>query len=60
MGPVGFPEMSLRTYHYSLRNNPEERGSHFGLVDLGHTGFGGATTAVTECTMCLGLCKAGS
>ena len=22
------PETSVRNYHYSLRNNPEERGSH--------------------------------
>jgi hypothetical protein len=28
MGPIGFPEKSVRNYHYSLRNNPEERSSH--------------------------------
>jgi hypothetical protein len=27
MGPIGCPEMSVRNYHYSLRNNPEERSS---------------------------------
>jgi len=25
MGPIGCPETSVRNYHYSLRNNPEER-----------------------------------
>jgi hypothetical protein len=25
MGPMGCPETSVRNYHYSLRNNPEER-----------------------------------
>jgi len=29
MGPIGCPEMSVRNYHYSLRNNPEERSSKF-------------------------------
>jgi len=28
MGPIGCPEKSVRNYHYSLRNNPEERSSH--------------------------------
>jgi len=28
MGPAGRPETSVRNYHYSLRNNPEERSSH--------------------------------
>jgi len=27
MGPVGYPETSVRNYRYSLRNNPEERSS---------------------------------
>jgi hypothetical protein len=27
-GTDGFPETSVRNYHYSLRNNPEERISH--------------------------------
>jgi len=27
MGPIGCPETSVRNYHYSLRNNPEEAGS---------------------------------
>jgi len=25
MGPTGCPEISVRNYHYSVRNNPEER-----------------------------------
>jgi hypothetical protein len=28
MGPIGFPETSVRNYHYSLRNNPKERSTH--------------------------------
>ena len=28
MGPIGCPETSVRNYHHSLRNNPEERSSH--------------------------------
>jgi hypothetical protein len=28
MGPIGRPETSVRNYHYSLRNNPEERSSN--------------------------------
>jgi len=24
---IGYPEMSVRNYHYSLRNNPEEHSS---------------------------------
>jgi hypothetical protein len=28
MGPIGRPETSVRIYHYTLRNNPEERRSH--------------------------------
>jgi phosphoribosyl-AMP cyclohydrolase len=27
MRPIGCPETSVRNYHYSLRNNPEERSS---------------------------------
>jgi hypothetical protein len=27
MGAIGFPETSVRYYHYSVRNNPEERSS---------------------------------
>jgi hypothetical protein len=27
MGPIGCPETSVRIYHYSLRNSPEERSS---------------------------------
>jgi hypothetical protein len=28
MGPIGRPETSVRNYHYSPRNSPEERSSH--------------------------------
>jgi len=28
MGLIGCPAMSVGNYHYSLRNNPEERGSY--------------------------------
>ena len=28
MGPTGCPETSVRIYHYTLRNNPDERRSH--------------------------------
>jgi hypothetical protein len=28
MGPIGCPETSVRNYHNSLRNSPEERSSH--------------------------------
>ena len=28
MGRIGCPETSVRNYHYSLRNNPDKRGSH--------------------------------
>ena len=28
MVPIGCPEASVRNYHYSPRNNPEERSSH--------------------------------
>jgi hypothetical protein len=27
MGPIGFSETSVRNYHYTLRNSPEERRS---------------------------------
>jgi len=27
MAPIGCPKTSVRNYHYSLRNNPEERNS---------------------------------
>ena len=27
MGPIGCTETSMRNYHYSLRNSPEERSS---------------------------------
>ena len=28
MGPIGWPETSVRNCHYSLRNSPQERSSH--------------------------------
>jgi len=28
MGLIGCPETSVRNYHYTLRNNPEERSSN--------------------------------
>jgi hypothetical protein len=34
MGPIGCPETSVRNYHYSPRNNPEERSSHLRGVSL--------------------------
>ena len=40
MGPIGCPETSVRNYHYSLRNNPEERSSH--LLQL-FSGLGNLT-----------------
>ena len=32
MGPVGCPETSVRNYHYSLCNNPEECGSYISIL----------------------------
>ena len=32
-GPIRCPETSVRIYHYSLRNNPEERSSHLLRVE---------------------------
>jgi len=34
MRPVGYPETSVTNYHFSLRNNPEERCSQFAIVFL--------------------------
>jgi len=28
MGPIRGPETSVRNYHYTLHNNPEEHSSH--------------------------------
>jgi len=28
MGPISCPETSVRNYHYSLRNSPEDRSYH--------------------------------
>ena len=27
-GPIGCPETSVRNYHYSMRNDPEEQSAH--------------------------------
>jgi hypothetical protein len=27
MGPIGYPEMSVKNYHYTLNNSPEQHGS---------------------------------
>ena len=32
MGPIGCTETSLRNYHYSLRNNPEDCSSHNSIM----------------------------
>ena len=32
MGPIGCPETSVRSYHYCLRDNPEERSSEGNLL----------------------------
>jgi hypothetical protein len=34
MGPIGCPETSVRNYHYSLHNNPENGSSVFGTGSL--------------------------
>ena len=28
MGPIGYPETSVKNYHYTLSDNPEDRRSH--------------------------------
>jgi hypothetical protein len=33
MGPIECPETSVRNYHYTPRNNPEERGSHLNAAE---------------------------
>jgi len=35
MGTIGCPETSVLNYHYSPRNDPEERGSHVEQQSLG-------------------------
>ena len=32
MRPIGCPEMSVRNYHHTLRNIPEERGSSYVVI----------------------------
>jgi len=34
MGLIGYPEMSVRNYHYSLHNIPEERSSKLLLLHV--------------------------
>jgi len=34
MGLIGFPETSVRNYHYSLRYNPEECSSHLFRIGI--------------------------
>ena len=34
MGPIGCPEMSVRNYHYSLRNNSEECSSQIHKLSI--------------------------
>ena len=56
------PETSVRNYHYSVSNNPEERSSHLlrggGLKSLKYycVCFGGACTGVTSVFQKLSLC----
>jgi hypothetical protein len=38
LDPIGCPETSVRNYHYSLRNDPEERGSF--QIEIGLCGSG--------------------
>jgi len=38
MAPIGCPETSVRNYHKSLRNNPEERSHYYLPVDAGCCG----------------------
>jgi len=33
MGPIGCSETSVRIYHYSLRNNPEDHSFHHYLLN---------------------------
>ena len=37
MGSIGCPEMSVRNYHYLLRNSPEERSVHVWINSCTHT-----------------------
>ena len=34
MGPIGCPETSIRNYHYSLRNKPEELSSTLQFTEI--------------------------
>jgi hypothetical protein len=38
MSPIGCPETSVRNYHYSLRNDPEERSLAVGLCSINSKG----------------------
>jgi hypothetical protein len=37
MRPIGYPETSVRNYHYPLRNNPEEHNPHNGINFFVHS-----------------------
>jgi len=37
MRPIGCPETSVRNYHYSLRNDPEEHSSPNGINFVVHS-----------------------
>jgi hypothetical protein len=39
MGPVGCPEISVKNYHYSLRNNPELRSYYYHAYGLAASRF---------------------
>ena len=40
MGPIGYTGTLVRNYHYSLRNNPEERSSHLPTWNSSGGGWG--------------------
>jgi hypothetical protein len=57
MGPIDFPETPVRKYHYSLRNDSEERSIHLlrGRVlkyrkDFGTDGYATTNDATTNDT----------
>jgi hypothetical protein len=47
MGPIGCPDTLARNYHYSLRNNREERSSHL---------LRGGNLKSRICRLCLYVC----
>ena len=34
MGPIDCAETSVKSYHYSLRNNPKEHSSHYAVLNV--------------------------